>query len=115
MSVESAALVISVSRDAKHRFAKPTTDEITLLEGLGVEGGTHTGRTVQHRSRVAADPTQPNLRQVHLIHSELFEGAAADGFSVSPGQMGENMSLLTLPWVKSVREALVEGLLPRDN
>jgi hypothetical protein len=62
------------------------------LAGLGVEGGAHMGRTVKHRSRVAADPTQPNLRQVHLIHAELHDELRAAGFSVTAGDMGENIT-----------------------
>ena len=95
-------MVASVSRDGRHRFSKPAVDEIVLLEGLGVEGDAHAGATVQHLSRVRRDPTSPNLRQVHLMHSELFDEVAADGFSVAPGQLGENVTttgidLLGLP------------------
>jgi MOSC domain-containing protein YiiM len=95
-------VVVSVSRDSSHRFSKQPSDQITLLEGLGVECDAHLGETVQHRSRVAQDPTQPNLRQVHLIQSELFEEVAAAGFAVTPGQLGENITtagidLLSLP------------------
>jgi MOSC domain-containing protein YiiM len=97
-----SAVVLSVSRDCAHRFTKPSCEAITLLEGLGVAGDAHLGVTVQHRSRVAADPTQPNLRQVHLIHSELFAEVAAVGFTLRPGDMGENVTtagidLLALP------------------
>ena len=67
---------------------------LTLVAGLGVEGDAHSGSTVQHLSRVAIDPTQPNLRQVHLIASELFDELAAQGFSVGPGDMGENVLTL---------------------
>ena len=95
-------VVVSVSRDGEHRFSKVVTDEITLLSGLGVQGDAHAGTTVQHRSRVAADPTQPNLRQVHLIHAELHTELREQGFDVAPGQLGENItttgvSLLALP------------------
>ncbi len=81
---------------------KPNTASITLLAGLGVEGDAHMGVTVKHRSRVKQDPTQPNLRQVHLIHSELHDELRAAGFEVAPGQMGENittfgLNLLDLP------------------
>ncbi|MDX6353918.1 MAG: hypothetical protein QOF98_821, partial [Streptomyces sp.] len=69
----STGTVIAVSRDAGHRFSKVNQDSIRLLAGLGVEGDAHLGVTVQHRSRVAQDPTQPNLRQVHLIAAELFD------------------------------------------
>ncbi len=83
-------------------MSKPNLDSITLIEGLGVEGDAHVGKTVKHRSRVRQDPTQPNLRQVHLIHEELFEELRAKGFSVTPGLVGENITtkgidLLSLP------------------
>lgn len=93
--------VIAVSRSEKHTFSKENLRKIKLVEGLGVEGDAHFGSTVKHRSRVAQDPSQPNLRQVHLIQSELFE-ELADRFTVEPGQMGENITtvginLLELP------------------
>lgn len=95
-------LVTAVSRSATHTMTKPNDDSIRLLEGLGVEGDAHLGTTVKHRSRVKRDPTQPNLRQVHLIHSELHDELRAGGFDVVPGQMGENVTtrgidLLGLP------------------
>ncbi|PZE75874.1 MOSC domain-containing protein [Curtobacterium sp. MCBD17_019] len=94
--------VVAVSRDGAHRFSKPVVDEVVLVAGLGIEGDAHAGVTVQHRSRVARDPSQPNLRQVHLIHAELFDDVAEAGFQVAPGQMGENITtrgvdLLGLP------------------
>jgi MOSC domain-containing protein YiiM len=94
--------VIAVSRSETHTMSKLNRAEITLLAGLGVEGDAHMGATVKHRSRVLKDPTQPNLRQVHLIHAELFEELAASGFSLTPGIMGENITtrgvdLLGLP------------------
>jgi MOSC domain-containing protein YiiM len=94
--------VISVSSSDQHKFSKQTAPQIKLLAGLGVEGDAHCGVTVKHRSRVAQDPTQPNLRQVHLIHAELFDELRAKGFTVSPGQIGENITtrhvnLLALP------------------
>ncbi|WP_405982004.1 MOSC domain-containing protein [Streptomyces sp. NBC_00158] len=88
----SGATVAAVSSNAEYSFTKPNRESITLLAGLGVEGDVHAGVTVKHRSRVAADPTQPNLRQVHLIHRELFDEVAGAGFSVSPGQLGENVT-----------------------
>jgi MOSC domain-containing protein YiiM len=96
------ASVVAVAVDAQHRFSKRTADSIRLLEGLGVEGDAHAGETVQHRSRVARDPTQPNLRQVHLIHAELLDEAGEHGFTVPPAAMGENITtrgidLLGLP------------------
>jgi len=90
-------IVVAVGSSAGHTFSKSTGIEITLLEGLGVRGDAHCGVTVKHRSRVARDPTQPNLRQVHLMHSELFDELAAKGFAVLPGQMGENITTRGLP------------------
>jgi MOSC domain-containing protein YiiM len=94
--------VTAVSLSTAHRFSKPVRDRIRLLAGLGVEGDAHLGVTVQHRSRVARDPTQPNLRQVHLIQAELFEELGVVGFQVAPGELGENITtrsidLLALP------------------
>ncbi|WP_250892929.1 MOSC domain-containing protein [Curtobacterium aurantiacum] len=94
--------VVAVSKDGEHRFSKPLVDAVTLVAGWGIEGDAHAGTTVQHRSRVARDPSQPNLRQVHLLHAELFAEVAEAGFSVEPGQMGENVTtsgidLLGLP------------------
>lgn len=69
--------VAAVAKDSVHRFSKEVVAEIRIIDGLGVEGDAHLGKTIKHRSRVAIDPTQPNLRQVHLIHSELFEEVGA--------------------------------------
>ncbi len=108
--------VVAVARDGEHHFGKVRQDAIWLVEGRGVEGDAHFGRTVQHRSRVRRDPTQPNLRQVHLIHAELFEELAGRGFSVEPAQLGENvttrgLALLDLPTGARLRlgaDAVVE-------
>jgi MOSC domain-containing protein YiiM len=86
------ASVAAVHRSPEYTFGKPTTREIELVAGLGVAGDVHAGSTVRHRSRVARDPTQPNLRQVHLIHGELHDELAARGFAVTPGAMGENVT-----------------------
>jgi MOSC domain-containing protein YiiM len=110
------AIVTTVSRSAAHRFSKPNKGAIRLLAALGVEGDAHAGATVKHRSRVARDPTQPNLRQVHLIHAELHDELLAAGFAVSPGAMGENVTtrgldLLALPTGTRLRlgtDAVVE-------
>jgi MOSC domain-containing protein YiiM len=83
---------VAVCRDAGHNFSKPQRESIQLIEGLGVDGDAHAGVTVRHRSRVARDPSQPNLRQVHLIHAELHDDLAGLGFAVSPGDMGENVT-----------------------
>lgn len=91
---------ISISRD--HCFSKTPVSQARLLRGIGLEGDVHSGVTVQHRSRVKADPVQPNLRQVHLLHFELIQQLQAEGFKLVPGSMGENLTtvgidLLGLP------------------
>lgn len=95
-------IVTAVSLSAAHTMVKPNQEAIFLLTGLGVEGDAHSGVTVKHRSRVAQNPHQPNLRQVHLIHSELHDELRAKGFILAPGQMGENITtrhldVLSLP------------------
>lgn len=90
------ATVHAVHRSATHSFSKPSCEQITLLQGLGVEGDAHLGVTVQHRSRVARDASQPNLRQVHLIHAELHDTLRDQGFAVAPGDMGENITTVGL-------------------
>ncbi|MBM7440336.1 MOSC domain-containing protein YiiM [Streptomyces sp. HB132] len=105
-----------MSSNGAYSFTKPAKETITLLAGLGVEGDVHAGVTVKHRSRIAQDPTQPNLRQVHLMHQELFAGLRDAGFEVGPGDLGENVTtsgidLLALPVGTLLRlgdEAVVE-------
>jgi MOSC domain-containing protein YiiM len=97
-----SATVTAVSRNAAYSFTKPNHDSITLLAGLGVEGDSHLGETVRHQARVRKDPTVPNLRQVHLIHAELFDELRGQGFDLTPGLIGENVTtagidLLGLP------------------
>lgn len=109
------AVVISVSCRPDHYVSKPTVDRIRLLARHGVEGDAHMGEHVKHRSRRGRRPT-PNLRQVHLIHSELHGELAARGFELAPGVMGENVTtrgvdLLGLPTGTRLRlgsEALIE-------
>jgi MOSC domain-containing protein YiiM len=86
------AVVAAVSSSPGHTLAKAPAESIRLTAGLGVDGDAHRGATVKHRSRVARDPTTPNLRQIHLIHAELFDALRAAGFTVDPGQMGENVT-----------------------
>jgi MOSC domain-containing protein YiiM len=108
--------VVAVCADEQHRMSKPVRDAITLLAGLGVEGDAHRGVTVQHRSRVRRDPTQPNLRQVHLVHAELHDELVSRGYVVGSGVMGENVTtrgvdLLRLPTGARLRlgsDAIVE-------
>ncbi len=138
-----AGQVTAVHRSGEHSFTKPTVDEIELVAGLGVVGDAHMGAQVKHRSRVAADPTQPNLRQVHILHSELFDVVAAKGFEIGPGELGENVTtagidLIALPvgtvlrigdealvaltglrnpcgQINGLREGLLEAVRERDD
>lgn len=97
-----SARVLAVHRSSSHSFSKFAEEAIALVEGLGVEGDAHAGVTVKHRSRVARDPAAPNLRQVHLLHAELFDELVERGHAVFPGDLGENVTtrgvdLLALP------------------
>jgi MOSC domain-containing protein YiiM len=115
-SAPEPGVVEAVSRAPEHEFSKENAARIRLLAGLGVEGDAHLGRTVQHRSRMARDPSGPNLRQVHLLHGELHDELRAQGFDVTPGALGENVTtrgvdLLALPTGSRLRlggEAVVE-------
>ncbi len=94
--------VIALSKSPTHTMSKTNSSTIQLLQGLGVAGDAHMGTTVKHRSRVAKAPSQPNLRQVHLIHKELLDELQIKGFEIAPGVMGENITtsdiaLLDLP------------------
>jgi len=110
------AVVTAVSRSARHTFSKPTLLTIRLVAGLGVEGDAHCGETVKHRSRVRKNPLAPNLRQVHLLHEELFAELRERGFDVAAGAIGENVTtrgldLLALPTGTRLRlgaDAVVE-------
>jgi len=84
--------IVALAKDSQHRFGKQVQPSLRLLAGIGVEGDAHSGLTVRHRSRVARDAAAPNLRQVHLIHAELFEELEQQGFSVRPGEIGENVT-----------------------
>ncbi|MDQ0894747.1 MOSC domain-containing protein [Agromyces ramosus] len=99
---DSTATVVAVASDDVHRFSKPLQEEITLIAGHGVAGDAHAGPTMIRRVRYRPTETLPNLRQVHLVHHELFDEVAVDGFTVAPGQLGENVTtrgvdLLSLP------------------
>lgn len=98
----TAAHVAGLAKSDRHGFSKQPVAFAELIAGHGVAGDAHAGKTVKHRSRVAVDPGQPNLRQVHLLHAELLDELADQGFAVMPGQLGENIltegvDLLALP------------------
>ena len=110
------ASVVAVSLSGRHTFSKPNQLSVRLVQGLGVEGDAHMGEKVKHRYHVARNPDAPNLRQVHLIHRELFDELRAAGFDTRPGELGENITtegvdLLNLPRGARLRigdEAIVE-------
>lgn len=108
--------VVAVSADSQHRFSKPNLGSIRVIAGFGIEGDSHAGATIQHLGPMRRDPTQPNLRQVHLIHSELHDELRELGYDVKPGELGENITthgidLLGLPQGTRLRigpEAVLE-------
>jgi MOSC domain-containing protein YiiM len=94
--------ITAVSRHEEYAFSKPNHSSLTLLAGIGVEGDVHAGETIRHQFRMTYEPDLPNLRQVHLMHEELFDELALKGYEVSAGQLGENITtrgvdLLGLP------------------
>ncbi|UIP06109.1 MOSC domain-containing protein [Erythrobacter sp. SDW2] len=99
--------IVAVCRSGKHRFSKQPCSDIHVIAGLGVEGDAHAGAHVQHLSRVRADPTQPNLRQVHLIHQELFAELATKGFDLRPGDLGENITTLGIDLLGLSRDSML--------
>ena len=96
-------VVVGVALSRRHSFSKTAQASIALRRGLGVDGDAHAGRTVQHLSRLARDPTQPNLRQVHLIAGELLDELAQRGFTVNPGDIGENITTQGIPLLELPR------------
>ena len=105
--MSAAGQVLAVCRDADHRFSKNVVNEIEIAEGLGVTGDAHAGETVQHLSRVKANPAQPNLRQIHLIHAELFDEMAVHGFRLQPRDLGENITTREIDLLSLGRGALL--------
>lgn len=106
-TVQRNPRVIGVSRSRTHTFSKDRLASVTLVAGLGVEGDAHAGETVKHRSRVKADPTQPNLRQVHLIQAELLDELRTKGFEVNPGSLGENITTIGIDLLSLPRDTLL--------
>lgn len=105
---DRAPVVVAVASDDAHRFSKVLREEIVLVEGWGVDGDAHAGATVKHRSRAAREPDAPNLRQVHLLHAELFDEVADDGYVITPGSMGENVTTLGVDLLALPAGALLE-------
>lgn len=88
------ASIRALHRSNAHTFSKADEPFVTLLTGLGVDGDAHCGSTVKHRSRVAIDPSQPNLRQVHLLSEEILDALNAHGYRLRPGDLGENITTM---------------------
>ena len=105
--VSTLPVVAAVCRDGNHGFSKLMCDRIDLVAGFGVEGDAHAGNTVQHLSRVHEDAEQPNLRQVHLIHAELFDELSEKGFALSPGDLGENITTRSIGLLGLSRDTLL--------
>ncbi len=95
-AIQEGQWVLAVHLSPNHSFSKPTAPSVKLVAGLGVLGDAHSGAMVKHRSRVAKDPTQPNLRQVHLVHAELLEELQRCGHPVELGSIGENLTTIGL-------------------
>lgn len=100
--MSAAASILAVSLSPAHGFSKAPQPAIRLLAGEGVEGDAHRGTTTQHLYLKRKDPTQPNLAQVHLLAGELLDEVRSKGFTVAPGELGENVltsgiDLLALP------------------
>ena len=100
--------VAGLHKDAEHKFSKRGSASVEIIAGLGVRGDAHAGEKVQHLSRVKANPDQPNLRQVHLIHSELFVELANYGFKITPGQLGENITTSCLDLLALSRDTTLK-------
>jgi hypothetical protein len=103
--------VVAVAADRGHLFSKPTQDRIILVKDHGVEGDAHAGPFVRHRYLARRQPRLPNLRQVHLIPSELFVSLLRVGFEVGAGDLGENMTTAGLELERMPLGALI-GLGP---
>ena len=102
------AKVTAVCSSSSHGFSKKVGNAIEIVAGHGVKDDAHAGSKVQHLSRVKADPSQPNLRQVHLIHAELFAEVAAEGFDIHPGDLGENITTCGIELLKLGRGTLLQ-------
>lgn len=99
---DARPVVVAVSSSQTRGVRKQTRAALDVIAGLGVAGDIHAGLEVRHLARIRKDPTQPNLRQVHLIHEELLNELSERGFWIGPGDMGENVltrgiDLLALP------------------
>lgn len=99
--------VVSVALSGQHGFSKAPVNAIHCLTGLGIEGDAHCGATVKHRSRVALDPSQPNLRQVHLLHTELLSELDGKGYDLAPGALGENITTAGLNLLECPRDTVL--------
>lgn len=106
--------VIAVCRNEQPGLPKPVVDEVKLIEDWGVEGDYHAGKLVRHRYLAKKDPTQPNVRQVLLIDTQILAEIKQAGIDVGSGMLGDNMTVeglevMTLP--PGTRLAIGKALL----
>jgi MOSC domain-containing protein YiiM len=90
-------VVMAVSSSTSHTFSKQRQRSVTLLRGFGVQGDAHAGQTIQHQSRLARNASAPNVRQVHLMTSEVQSELRDQGYDVAPGDLGENITTAGMP------------------
>ncbi|KAE8381617.1 PK beta-barrel-protein domain-containing protein-like protein [Aspergillus bertholletiae] len=116
--------VLSVTTSASHEFSKNPAPSIKLIPNYGIEGDCHAGPTVQHRSRLHIKPPPANLRQVHLIPTEILTQISSMMASemksqlMAPGSLGQNITtegidLLSLGAGTELR--FVDDTSVRDN
>ena len=86
-------VVFAVCRKAEPGLPKYEVDSIQLIENFGVEGDYHAGRFVRHRHLAKKDPAKPNLRQVLLVDTSIYDAIARKAIQLEPGMMGENILL----------------------
>ncbi|MBH5391756.1 MOSC domain-containing protein [Bradyrhizobium diversitatis] len=100
--------VVAVAADRGHHFSKRVQERIVLVAGRGVEGDAHAGPFVRHRYLARRRRCLPNLRQVHLIPSELFVNLGKAGFSIAAGDLGENITTAGLDLERMPLGTLIE-------
>ncbi len=103
-----SAFVLSVNKSPSHTLVKSPCSSVIIHQGLGIQGDAHAGKTVKHRFDVAKTPHKLNLRQIHLIHYELYQELNQKGFMVSPGEMGENITTKNIDLLHLPKDTLLK-------
>lgn len=83
--------IAGLASDRKHRFSKRAQHSLNFLEGLGIEDDAHAGQFVRHRYLARYGLRMLNMRQVHLIPSELLDALRREDEELGPGDLGENV------------------------